>query len=214
MNIIHIDHLLRKSRRGMNTVHLAGGPMPETDPDPRLTRILGAAATRFTTDGFEATRLADVARDAGVAVGTIYLRYPGKAELLAAVLGQAEDHIAAAMNTDAIRTVPFPARFEAIFSSIMAVSAADPQIHRLMGIAPFALGHWQPGDRIRPVIAAQLNDGQASGTVRRDLDTGVAAAMAYGLVEGMIVRMAIDPGLTSDIAVAVLADASRRWLSA
>ena len=67
--------------------------MTETDPDPRLTRILAAAATWFTTDGFEATRIADVAHLAGVAVGTVYLRYPGKGELLAGVLAQAEEQI-------------------------------------------------------------------------------------------------------------------------
>ncbi|MGL6208756.1 MAG: TetR/AcrR family transcriptional regulator, partial [Paracoccaceae bacterium] len=69
-----------------------------TEPDPRADRIIAAGKARFASDGFEKTRLSDVARDAGVAVGTIYLRHPGKTELLVAVLSSVEQGFVAAME--------------------------------------------------------------------------------------------------------------------
>jgi len=52
-----------------------------TTPEARRAEILAAALEEFTARGFEATRLDDVARRAGIAKGTIYLYFADKETL-------------------------------------------------------------------------------------------------------------------------------------
>lgn len=55
-------------------------------PPERRQAILDAALDVFAAQGFAAARLDDVARQAGVAKGTLYLYFPGKEELFEQIL--------------------------------------------------------------------------------------------------------------------------------
>lgn len=48
----------------------------------RQRELLAAALERFAADGFDGTSVHDVARQAGVATGTVYLYFPSKEHLL------------------------------------------------------------------------------------------------------------------------------------
>src|SRR6476646_5258823 len=54
----------------------------------RPAEILSAALDCFAERGFAATRLDDIAARAGVTKGTLYLYFPGKAELFKALVRQ------------------------------------------------------------------------------------------------------------------------------
>jgi AcrR family transcriptional regulator len=81
----------QKTRRGR-------GPSPKKTAETH-DRICEAALKRFLAEGFERTRMLDVARDAGVAKGTLYLYFPTKEALFEGVLTQ--------MLGGAIRTLAF-----------------------------------------------------------------------------------------------------------
>lgn len=51
----------------------------------RLQRILSAARQLFLQTGFQNTTIADIAREAGIGLGTLYLYAPSKEDLLVAV---------------------------------------------------------------------------------------------------------------------------------
>ncbi len=53
---------------------------------PKRQKILDAALATFTRKGYGDTTVPDIAREAGVAVGTIYNYFPGKRELLVALM--------------------------------------------------------------------------------------------------------------------------------
>lgn len=55
-------------------------------PEARKARIVQAADTLFREKGYEDTSMSEVARRAGVAVGTVYLSYPDKASLQIGVI--------------------------------------------------------------------------------------------------------------------------------
>src|SRR5215813_3579641 len=63
------------------TAGLPGSPARKTRSIERRDAILSAALDEFSIRGFEATRLDDVARRAGVAKGTIYLYFRDKESL-------------------------------------------------------------------------------------------------------------------------------------
>jgi len=69
--------------------------MPDSDAEPanrrrrkqaRPQELLDAALALFVEKGFAATRAEEVAKQAGVSKGTLYLYYPSKEELLKAVI--------------------------------------------------------------------------------------------------------------------------------
>ncbi|MBM2576306.1 TetR/AcrR family transcriptional regulator [Jannaschia sp. Os4] len=64
------------------------GPSPAKTAQTRAA-IVDAALATFLRDGFEGTRMIDVARSAGVAKGTIYLYFPTKEALFEGVLTDA-----------------------------------------------------------------------------------------------------------------------------
>jgi AcrR family transcriptional regulator len=56
--------------------------------DRRRAQILAAASRVFARQGFHRTTVREIARDAGIADGTIYLYFASKQELLLALLGE------------------------------------------------------------------------------------------------------------------------------
>ncbi len=59
--------------------------------EPGLRRVLAAALTLFGRHGFQRTSMADVAREAGIARATLYLRFPDKASLFQALASSLVD---------------------------------------------------------------------------------------------------------------------------
>ena len=181
--------------------------------DPAGARILAAAAARFAHEGFERTRLADVARDAGLAVGTIYLRHHDKAALLAAVLAGLEGRFATAMDAPDIWAVPWPARFAAVFAAVFELAMRDGSARHLMALSPYAGAEgWRRGDRIRAVIARHVSQGQAEGRFHTDLEPSFVAAITFGMVDGAMEAVMANTDLGPDGAVRHLAQAAERWL--
>lgn len=78
----------------MSTDALSATPVHDTPPSPglrerkkrlRMQRILAAARLRFIRQGFHDTTIQDIARDAGIGLGTLYLYARSKEDLLVLV---------------------------------------------------------------------------------------------------------------------------------
>jgi len=67
------------------TVPVAQKRRRERQKSARREAILAAARKVFAQKGFDGTTIADIAREAGVASGTVYLYYASKLELFAAL---------------------------------------------------------------------------------------------------------------------------------
>ncbi|MFD0899123.1 TetR/AcrR family transcriptional regulator [Actinomadura sediminis] len=70
---------------------MVGGPRPErADAAQNRRRILAAAGRVIAARGVDGLSLDDVAREAGVGVGTVYRRFGGRARLLYALIDERE----------------------------------------------------------------------------------------------------------------------------
>lgn len=68
------------------------------DPaDPRHDAVLRVARRCFTREGFTATKMERISREAGISTATLYALFPSKDHLFAAVIKQAAEDFAAAM---------------------------------------------------------------------------------------------------------------------
>jgi AcrR family transcriptional regulator len=149
--------------------------------------ILEAAIARFGREGFRATSVADVARDAGVGGTVPYAYFPNKEALFLAAL----DEDAAAVIEEGLTSVRDDTALGAwrqalIFTLVGAIDhhplarrvlAGQEQdvVQRVLEIPALM--------ELRKACGERLRDEQASGTVRADVDP---VAMGNGVVSIML----------------------------
>ncbi len=138
------------------------------DAERNRQRILEAAAAVFTERGFAAT-LDDVARHAGVGVGTVYRRFPDKASLAGALFDE---------RIDALITLAEQARDEpdawaalvAFLEGSAEMLTGDRGLRQLLMFAAHSHDRaLYARDRMRPALTALLERAQAAGQVRADI---------------------------------------------
>jgi AcrR family transcriptional regulator len=154
------------------------------DAERNRQRILAAAADVFTERGLDAT-LDDVARHAGVGVGTVYRRFPDKASLADALFDERIDEIAGLAE----RAQAEPDAWAALVSFLedsAGMLGTDRGLRQILMFA--AQGHDRAAcvrDRMRPAITSLVKRAQADGQVRPDL-----AATDIPIIEFMLATVA------------------------
>src|SRR5215472_6777501 len=138
------------------------------DAERNRQRILRAAAEVFTTRGLQAS-LDDVARHAGVGVGTVYRRFPDKESLAEALF---EERIEA-MATLAENALAQPDSWTGLVSFLEGVCtqlATDRGLHEIVMYATH--GRDRTGRaraRMQPLVTALVQRAQQDGHLRADL---------------------------------------------
>lgn len=174
----------------MNSMH---GPGVGTSAllDPKRQAIVKAARKAFVHEGYAATRIEPIAREAGVSTATLYALFDGKAGLFAAVIDDAADDFAAQM--DGIRTIEGDARQQLIsFAEAYADFMSDPFVRavfrlvmaerpRFQAVARrfFDRGQAAFGATLIGILKAQ----SASGALRHIDRPSWAAGHLMGMVE-------------------------------
>jgi AcrR family transcriptional regulator len=160
---------------------LVGLRAVETKGERTRQGILAAAIVRFGRDGFRATSVADIARDAGVGGTVAYAYFPGKEALFLAAV----DEDAAGVIEEGLASIAATLDdwHQTLMATLVAALDRHPLARRLLaGLEPDVT------DRVleipalaelRKAVAERLRSEQAAGTVRTDID---AASVASGLV--------------------------------
>lgn len=90
-----------------------------TAPDlpPKALAILDAAESLFVRFGYRKTSVDDVAREAGIAKGTVYLYFAGKEPLFRAMLSRVNAQTVATAQAAAGRSAPFSERLQGVLQA-------------------------------------------------------------------------------------------------
>jgi len=156
---------------------------PRADAERNRRRILDAA-TRVFADSGPAATLNDVARAAGVGIGTIYRKFPDKEALLDALL---EDKVAAVVQVavDAAELADPGVAFRAYLFGMIEVHARDRSLATIL-FAP-TRHERVPADftqRLAPTADALIAEAIAAGELRVGFtrqDTTVLAVMVSAI---------------------------------
>jgi AcrR family transcriptional regulator len=145
--------------------------------------VLDAAVVRFGRDGFRATSVADIARDAGVGGTVPYAYFANKEALFLAAL---DDDAAAVMDEGLVRLTsddrPPQWREELVLTLIDALDRHPLARRVLAGLEPEVTDRVQDIPamlELRKAVVEQLRADQAAGLVRSDVD---AEAVGNGAV--------------------------------
>lgn len=181
-------------------------------PDKREA-IVEAARVLFTTEGYEATTIADVAKKAGVAVGTVYLYFKNKSELLFGVKGDWEDRYLEYMSRPELQAIPHHLRARPMIEASFKLCEEQSEMVQLMGLLPQNIGdmeHNKP--RVYLAVKAFYDEGIALG-VFRPVDTEIAAKVTLGMVNSTLnTCFSQDGGQHQERYINTLADLLEHWL--
>ncbi len=174
----------------MNEPTQANRPM-RADAQRNYASLLNAARVAISERGADIV-LEDVARSAGVAIGTLYRHFPTRQDLLEAVFLDKAN--ALRVHVEELTSAPVP--FDALISWLRLQMDFAAQ-GRSMGAAIMAAKH-VPGTRIYAANRAMLEAGnvlllraQAAGQIRMDVHLIDVIRLVYGIV--MINERASDP---------------------
>lgn len=149
----------------MGEVHPAASPGSRFQPpEVRRRQILDAAAQLVVEHGYEAMTMDEVASNAGIAKGTVYLYYPSKQALLAALqadLAQSFLDGPLAMMTNP--SYSWLDRLEAVAKRRLEVRIAQSRLyHELFHVSAAPDGQ-EPLERVRALIREILARGTDAG---------------------------------------------------
>ncbi len=150
------------------------------DAERNRQRILRAAAEVFTQRGLDAT-LDDVARQAGVGVGTVYRRFPDKETLVGELFQDRID----AMVAVAEQACAAPDPWQALVSYLeyaTASMAGDLGLRQLMMFATYGRDRVAYArEQMRPVVSKLVERAQATGALRADFSATDVPLIAFML---------------------------------
>jgi TetR/AcrR family transcriptional regulator, transcriptional repressor for nem operon len=165
-------------------------------PDTR-TRLVDTAMRLFWEKGYASTSVADVLKDATANSGSLYHFFPGKQDLLIAVLERYRDGIATQLLNPAWRGIDDP--IDRIFALLARYRQGIVMTECTYGcpIGSLALELHEPDPAVREALAANFDAwtsaileclDAAGNRLPADLDRGALAQFVLTTMEGAVMQ--------------------------
>lgn len=168
----------------------------------KLARILAAGRELFSRDGFDATTTRDIARQAGIGTGTLFLYFPEKRDLLLRLFTDDVEPVHRAAVASLDPSLPLLEATLRVFRSLYDYYARDPRLSRVFlselafldpqrrsALAVFTLEFVQ-------VIADLVAVARDRGELARDVDPLAAARTLFRLYYAVLIEW-VSGGLPS-----------------
>jgi AcrR family transcriptional regulator len=155
-------------------------------------KIVDAALATFSKNGYDRTRMDDIAEAANVSKGTLYLYFKNKEELffaisernirelkeqLSTLLTKSEDLISSAENVyENFRSNTSGTNVEKVFFEIIAESSRNLKLRRML---------YEQRIKMLDVVTTYLDLQQEKGLIRKDSNTKTIASGLISLYNGL-----------------------------
>jgi TetR/AcrR family transcriptional regulator, fatty acid metabolism regulator protein len=161
-----------------------------TGAEEKRRLILDAAARVFARKGFYASRVGDIAEEAGVAHGLLYHYFESKDEVLDTIFREHWEQVLERLHSvETSREAP-EQQLRDVANVLLRGWLREPDVVSVVirEIARSAHLAERATELLRPVgvIRRIIERGQATGDFRRDLDAETAAIVFYGAVDELI----------------------------
>jgi AcrR family transcriptional regulator len=194
--------------------------MPESDE--RQQQILDAAVAQIIRHGYDKTTMGDIADEAGVSRGTVYLYFKGKDELFEALVYR-EYLEYARIWLELVESDPRGGTVGGYYRATLSAVNSRPLIQALMRRDPRIVGSYlRKRDNLfawiqtGPIVPETLRSLQKAGTIRKDVDANVAAHIIEMLGYGQVSIAEWKPAdqlPPYDMVMETLADMMDRYLA-
>lgn len=162
----------------------AGGPGLRADARRNRARILAAAGQVFAERGASAST-EEVARRAGVAVGTVFRHFPTKDDLLRAIMKDLLQRLSDEASSLAADGDPATALFT-FFTRLVGQAAAKRTVIDLLAATGTAIDITEPAAGLQREVAELLALAKRAGTVRDDVQIAEVTALLISTCQGAL----------------------------
>ncbi len=166
--------------------------MAQAPPVDKRRQILDAAVRVFARQGFHATRVADIADEAGVAYGLVYHYFRSKDEVLNELFVERWSLLLSAIEEADRGGGPHRDRLLAVASFIVDSYRHDPELMKVIIVEvtraanSFGRTHLPEIRSAYEGIAKIVSDGQEAGAFRGDISPLFASMTFYGAIEQLL----------------------------
>jgi TetR/AcrR family fatty acid metabolism transcriptional regulator len=159
-------------------------------PDPdKPQQIIDAAIRVFARNGYYNSRVSDIAREAGIAAGTIYLYFKTKDEILVTLFREKMAAWVASVRRDIAGEPDAVAKLRKLVVLHFQVLEQHPDLAEVLQVE-LRQGHKFFRGASAPEVSAYfdliggvLDEGMAAGLIRHDLPVKVATKMLFGAMD-------------------------------
>jgi TetR/AcrR family transcriptional regulator, fatty acid metabolism regulator protein len=156
----------------------------------RRRQILAAAVKVFAHKGFHASRVGDIAEEAGIAYGLVYHYYESKEDLLETIFRTTWTEMLARIGEVEQAGVPAAEAVRQVTALLLRTWRRDPDLVRVLVREVTRNQHVQREiEEITQAMEALeriIERGQESGEFRTELDARLAAVVFYGALEEVL----------------------------
>ncbi|HET8606255.1 MAG TPA: TetR/AcrR family transcriptional regulator [Gaiellaceae bacterium] len=177
-------------------------------PEEKRRLILDAAVHVFARKGYHASRVGDIAEQAGVAHGLLYHYFDSKEDLLETVFRETWSELLEAMTRVEASDEPAREQLRQVAAILLRSWRRDPDLVRVL-VREIGRSQTLPTkvEEIGQVFAAIeriVERGQALGELRGDLDARLASWIVYGAIEEILTGWVLGrlPDEDEDVAAA------------
>src|SRR5207249_11715796 len=159
--------------------------------DPNRQRIVDAARVHFFSHGFRSVTMDDLAEELGISKKTLYAHFPGKIDLLEAVLTDKLASVEAALK-EVTRSHPhdFPAALRDLLANTQREldEIKPPFVRDMRQKAPqvFKLVESRRAELIQRFFGKLFVEGQRTGMVRKDLPAELMIEILLAAVQAIV----------------------------
>jgi len=172
--------------------------MPRKKDDEKRKIILNSATKVFAKKGFANTKIQDVAEEAGVAHGTIYLYFKSKEELFTSIFHESLAELIEYTKSEIEKEKNAENKFRRMVSLQLDIMESESDLTKLILVEFPRTGNFLNDSNIGvlsdyiDMIVVLLNDGIKSGIFASDIKTDIIATMIYSAMQGLATRWILD----------------------
>jgi TetR/AcrR family transcriptional regulator, fatty acid metabolism regulator protein len=160
------------------------------DPD-RPQQIIEAAVRIFARKGYYNSRVSDIAREAGLAAGTIYLYFKTKDDILVTLFREKMAHFVASLRKAIAAEPDAVAKIRRLVQLHFEMLEGDPELAEVVQVELRQGQKFFRGASAHEIssyfalIGSVLEEGVAQGQVRPELPIKVATKALFGAMDQM-----------------------------
>lgn len=154
--------------------------------------IIDAAVKTFARTGYHRTRVADIAHEAGVADGTVYIYFKNKEDILVSLFQDLMIRFVEDLHSELVQCQDANEKLKKIINYHLTTLAGKPDQAKVTQIELRQIdqaineGISRPLKRYFELIEEVIDEGIQQGLYRKDLDTKTARKVVFGGIDEVI----------------------------
>ncbi len=172
--------------------------MARKKDDEKRRSILESATRVFASKGFYNAKIQEVAAEAGVAHGTVYLYFKSKDDLLAAIFYEVLGDLIEYIHSEVQKEKRAEDKFRKMISLQIDIIEENPDLTKLILIEFPRTGKFLSNSNIDilskyiDMIASIINEGIREGEFDVNIKIDIVATMIYAGIQGLANRWILD----------------------